>query len=58
MTDSARRRQEMLRGLMVELMDLQDRAGRLDRDMAGWRKRWEAAYHKIDDALDLEIDPR
>lgn len=51
-SDKARQRREIQKGLMVDLMDLDDRAKHLQSDLDAWRRRWLASYQDLDDVLD------
>lgn len=45
---------EDIRELLVALMDLQDRAKQLQRDLEAWQKRFYHVYESLDAALDGE----
>jgi len=50
--EKAKRRREIQRGLMVDLMNLQSQANAIDQQMVQWRKKWLAAYKDLDDEMD------
>ena len=52
--ETAKRRQEVQRGLMVDLMDLDASAQRLEADLVAWKMRWRATYLELDEAMDRE----
>ena len=55
--ERAKRRAEIQRGLMVDLLNMQSEADDLEKRLAAWKKRRLRAYLLLDDEMDREPTP-
>ena len=55
--ERAKRRAEIQRGLMVDLLNMQSEADDLEKRLVAWKKRRLRAYLQLDDEMDGEPTP-